>query len=257
MLPSATWTDFPVESAHRQRGSGDNAVRIPLVHFRSASLKAFAIHRLGSLVFAQGAADAKPHTLYLDDIRIEADEGSTHKPVPPANLEAKGYERHIDLHWTGAADASIAQYVIYRSRNGSPFKAIGVQRFGVNRFADYLGDEHATASYQVSARTSTMAESAPTAPATASTHPMTDDELLTMVEEASFRYYWEAAEPVSGMALESQPGADDVIATGASGFGILAMIPAADRGFISRQQGGFSFMKSHTQSVFSRCAHPQ
>ncbi len=34
---------------------------------------------------------------------------------------------------------------------------------------------------------------------------MTDDELLTMVQEASFRYYWEAAEPNSGMSRGKHP----------------------------------------------------
>jgi hypothetical protein len=64
---------------------------------------------------------------------------------------------------------------------------------------------------------------------------MSDDELLTMVEEASFRYYAEANEPHSGMTRENTPGNDDVVAVGASGFGIMALIVGADRGFISRQ----------------------
>ncbi len=65
---------------------------------------------------------------------------------------------------------------------------------------------------------------------------MTDDELLTMVQEASFRYYWEAAEPNSGMTRESTPGDDDMIAVGASGFGIMAMVVASERGFVPREQ---------------------
>jgi hypothetical protein len=35
----------------------------------------------------------------------------------------------------------------------------------------------------------------------ASTRAMSDDELLTMVQEACFRYYWEAAHPNVGMAI--------------------------------------------------------
>lgn len=217
-------------------------VQVPLGRFTSTSLKSFALHQLSAIVLTQGVADAHPHTLYVDDIRIENNRiennhASEQTPKPPAKLEARGYERHVDLRWDSAEDPTIAQYVIYRSLNGGAYKPIGVQRYGVNRYADYLGDPHATASYKVSARTSAMAESAMTAEATAKTHPMTDDELLTMVEEASFRYYWEAAEPVSGMARESQPGADDVIALGASGFGIMAMVAAVDRGFITREQG--------------------
>ena len=211
-------------------------VRLPFARFTSTSLKPFAAQRLGSIVLAQGAVDGKTHTLYLDDIRIE-NQSATAPPKPPRNLQARGYERHVDLRWSGAEDPTVAQYVIYRSLAGAPYQAIGVQRYGVDRYADYLGDPHTTASYKVAARTSALAESAMTAAATASTHPMTDDELLTMVEEASFRYYWEAAEPASGMARESQPGADDIVALGASGFGIMAMVVGVDRGFITREQG--------------------
>ena len=157
-------------------------------------------------------------------------------PPAPTHLQAKGYERHVLLRWDAVEDATVAQYVIYRSLNGGAWKPVGVQRHGVNLYSDWLGDPHAKARYRVSARKSSLAESAQSSEASAVTHPMSDDELLTMVQEASFRYYWDAAEPVSGMARESQPGADDVIATGASGFGIMAMIVAADRGFITRQQ---------------------
>jgi len=66
---------------------------------------------------------------------------------------------------------------------------------------------------------------------------MTDDELLTMVQEASFRYYWDGEHPVSGMARENLPGDDRIVATGASGFGIMALIVGVDRHFITRQQG--------------------
>jgi hypothetical protein len=212
-------------------------VRIPLTKFTSTSLRPFDSHHLAAIVFAQGAADGKAHTLYIDDIRIEDDiQGKQHTPATPKMVEAKGYERHVDLKWEALPDPTVAQFVIYRSMHGEPFHAIGVQRPGVNRFSDYLGDPHATASYEISARTSSMSESSMSAVATASTYPMSEDELLTMVQEASFRYYWEANEPNSGMTRENTPGDDDVIALGASGFGIMSIVVGADRGFITRQQ---------------------
>jgi len=211
-------------------------VRIPLDDFVRNSAEPFNPRRIGAIVFSQGRGDGKPHTLYLDDIRIQADAGATTPPQAPTHLQAKGYERHVLLRWDAASDPTVAQYVIYRALNGGAWKPVGVQRYGVGLYSDYLGDPHAKASYRVTARTSSLAESAPSAEASASTHPMSDDELLTMVQEASFRYYWNAAEPVSGMARESQPGDDDVIATGASGFGIMAMIVGAERGFVTREQ---------------------
>jgi hypothetical protein len=40
---------------------------------------------------------------------------------------------------------------------------------------------------------------------------MSDDELLTMLQEACFRYYWEGAHPISGTALENIPGDDRML----------------------------------------------
>ena len=127
--------------------------------------------RLTAIVLAQSEPDNVQHTLYIDDIRIEGGTESTVPPKPPSGLEARGYERHIDLHWHDSQDSTVAQYVIYRSLNGGPFKAIGVQRYGVGRFSDYIGDSHASATYRLTARTTTLAESAETAPATAENSP--------------------------------------------------------------------------------------
>jgi exo beta-1,2-glucooligosaccharide sophorohydrolase (non-reducing end) len=212
-------------------------VRIPLSAFRTASFHPMEPHRLSVLVFVQGAADSTPHTVFIDDIRIENDPPAGQAAPPtPQDVQATGYERHIDVTWHPVSDPALAQYVVYRSERGGPFQPIGVQRPGVNRFCDYIGDAHTMATYRVTARTSSLRESSQSVSATASTHPMTDDELLTMVQRASFRYYWEAAEPHSGMTRENTPGNDEIIALGASGFGIMAIAVGAGNGFITRQQ---------------------
>ena len=212
-------------------------IRIPLAAFQTASVHPFEPRRVNTLVWVQGAGDGAAHTLYIDDIRIEDDPPAGEAAPPtPQGVAARGYERHIDISWDSVSDPNLAQYVIYRSENGQDFQPIGVQRPGVDRYCDYTGNPQRTASYRVTARTSSLLESPPSAPATASTHSMTDDELLSMVQEASLRYYWEAAEPHSGMTRESQPGNDDLIALGASGFGIMAITVGADRGFITHQQ---------------------
>ncbi len=212
-------------------------INVPMATLLSASLHPFNSTRLEAVIFSQDAADNHPHTLYVDEIRIDNLHSVEAPPAAPTALTAKGYERHVDLTWQAPQDASTTAYVIYRSMRGSPFQAIGTQRYGVHRYTDYLGDSNAEASYKVAARTATLQQSAQTAAATAHTHPMTDDDLLTMVQEASFRYYWDGAEPNSGMALESQPGPDRLVAMGASGFGVMALVVAVDRGFITREQG--------------------
>jgi hypothetical protein len=73
---------------------------------------------------------------------------------------------------------------------------------------------------------------------------LTDDQLLTLVEKQTFNYFWDGAEPISGLARERyhsdniyQQNDKDVIATGASGFGVMSILVAIERKFITREQG--------------------
>ena len=62
---------------------------------------------------------------------------------------------------------------------------------------------------------------------------LSDTALLELVQKQTFRYFWEFGHPVSGMARERSNGnydyGDEVVTTGGTGFGIMAMIVAADR----------------------------
>ncbi|WP_316842108.1 glucoamylase family protein [Pedobacter gandavensis] len=69
---------------------------------------------------------------------------------------------------------------------------------------------------------------------------LTDDQLLDLVQKQTFRYFWDFAHPVSGMAKERSNVAfeygNEVVTTGGTGFGVMATIVAAERHFISREQ---------------------
>jgi hypothetical protein len=66
-----------------------------------------------------------------------------------------------------------------------------------------------------------------------------EPELLEHVQRQTFRFFWEAAHPVSGLAPDrrtrGQPSGDDTVATGGSGFGLMALIVAVERGWVSRE----------------------
>jgi exo beta-1,2-glucooligosaccharide sophorohydrolase (non-reducing end) len=215
-------------------------LRVPLARISNASVGHFDPHRLQAIVFSQGAADGAKHTLCVDEIRIDSSAtGGERESAPsrlpaPEHLKAVGYERHVDLSWDARDEGSLGRYVIYRSADGRNFHPIGIQVPGLTRFADFLGKTGQTAWYRVAASDQSYRESAPSAAAKASTRPLDDDALLSMLEEACFRYYWESAGPRSGMARENVPGNDRILATGASGFGIMAIVVGANRGFITR-----------------------
>ncbi|HMD39297.1 MAG TPA: glucoamylase family protein [Candidatus Acidoferrum sp.] len=217
-------------------------VKIPLNQFVTASIHPLDAHRLKSITLNQSSSDAKPHTLLLDEIKIDfaSDLDSSPKPaalLAPQNVNAKGFERHIDISWDRVSSKSLERYVIYRSFDGKNFKPIGIQEPGITRYADFLGKPGQKAFYKVAASSRSYLESPLSAEASAATRELTDDELLAMVQEACFRYYWDGAHPDAGMALENIPGDDRIVATGASGFGIMALVTGVDRGFITRQQG--------------------
>lgn len=65
---------------------------------------------------------------------------------------------------------------------------------------------------------------------------LADEDLLTEVQHQTFKYFWDFAHPASGMARERNTSAD-LVTSGGSGFGIMALIVGIERGFITRQQG--------------------
>jgi len=65
---------------------------------------------------------------------------------------------------------------------------------------------------------------------------ITDDALLTLVQKQTFKYFWDLAHPVSGLARERN-NSGDVVTSGGSGFGIMAIVAGIERNFITRAQG--------------------
>lgn len=73
---------------------------------------------------------------------------------------------------------------------------------------------------------------------------ISEDSLLNLVQYQTFQYFWDGAEPVSGMArervhLDGIYSGDDknVVTSGGSGFGLMAIVVGIERGFITRKEG--------------------
>ena len=219
-------------------------INIPLKDFGISDIDDANIKELAALAFKGGKADGKIHTLFLDDIELLPAVSPAQKLQAPVLKEAKAYERHIDISWNQPKDTEdIKYYKVYRSLDGVNFFPIGIQHTWMNRYTDFLGETDKKAYYKITAVDYAFHESPASSVYSATTYPMTDEQLLDMVQEASFRYYWEGAEPNSGMARENIPGRKDMIATGASGFGCMAVLVAAERGFITREEARNHFLK--------------
>lgn len=79
---------------------------------------------------------------------------------------------------------------------------------------------------------------------------LSDEKLLDTVQYQTFQYFWNGAEPTSGMACERihmdgiYPQNDQTVVTlGGSGFGVMAILVGVKRGFITREEALLRFQK--------------
>jgi hypothetical protein len=71
---------------------------------------------------------------------------------------------------------------------------------------------------------------------------ISDDALLTLTQQQTLKYFYDFAHPASGMARERNTSGD-VVTSGGSGFGLMALIVGVNRGFIPRADGIARFNK--------------
>jgi len=66
---------------------------------------------------------------------------------------------------------------------------------------------------------------------------LSDNELMDKIQQQTFKYFWDFAHPVSGLARERSNGDNETVTSGGSGFGIMAIPVAISRSFITRAEG--------------------
>lgn len=87
-----------------------------------------------------------------------------------------------------------------------------------------------------------------------------DDSLLTLVQQQTFKYFWDFGHPVSGMARERN-SSGETVTTGGSGFGIMSIPVAINRNFITKADGLarvqkiVSFLKNTAQHFHGAFSH--
>ncbi|RYY97870.1 MAG: beta-glucosidase [Chitinophagaceae bacterium] len=87
------------------------------------------------------------------------------------------------------------------------------------------------------------------APFNAAARPrnLSDSALLDLVQRQTFRYFWDFAHPVSGLARERSNVAFDygneVVTSGGTGFGVMSIVVAAERGWITRDTAAKHLLK--------------
>ena len=153
----------------------------------------------------------------------------------PADLVATGHDKCIYLRWEPVGGG--VRYVVERAENReSPsFQRLTSTPLHTNVYCDWLNENGKTHGYRVLA-VREGAEDSVVAAASATSVAESDEALLTFVQLATFRYFWDGAHPVSGLAYEryrkERPYV--TVTTGGSGVGLMALIVGVERGFVSR-----------------------
>jgi len=158
-------------------------------------------------------------------------------PTAPTGVVAVGYESHVELQWQPGTAPNVTGYKIYRSQDDGATYEFLKQVSNQTLATDWTGDEgqNLKRHYKITA-TTPGSESAASAWVLAETRPMNDEELMEMVQQATFRYFWDYAHPVSGLARERNNGNPDIVTTGGSGFGVMTIVVAAERGWVTREE---------------------
>ena len=71
---------------------------------------------------------------------------------------------------------------------------------------------------------------------------LTDEEIMDLTQETTFKYFWDYADANSGAAREryhpnDPTNSQNIVTTGGSGFGIMAILVGIERDYISRSEG--------------------
>jgi len=151
-------------------------------------------------------------------------------------LESTGYDMHAELNWEVLPSAD--RYEVYR-RGPADGDFNKVTTTAKLRFLDWtgrIGDDPVIYEYYVKALSLTGILLATSDTVSTFVAPLSEDGWLDMVQAHTLRYFWEYAHPVSGMARE-RFGSGDIVTTGGTGFGVMAILVGIHRGWITREAG--------------------
>lgn len=159
------------------------------------------------------------------------------KYIEARNINSQAFPAHVELTWRSPAGFL---FDIYRSSDaGRNYVHCGSSDTGY--FTDFVGKPETYPSWLLykiipqSVKLKTVRNK--TNVISVSLPQSTDSLLLDMTERYTIRYFYDFADPCTGMARERSNNRDgNIITTGGTGFGIMALIAAAERGYVSAEQ---------------------
>lgn len=152
-------------------------------------------------------------------------------------LTAEGHDCRIDLVWNPVNQPGFTHYNIYRSQNQfTGYSKINDSNHTISVYSDFIGNNTRPYWYFVRPAINNR-EQEGSIKVTATPYAMNDDQLLTSIQKAIFRYFWDFAHPDCGMARERFATYDrHKVTTGGTGMGLMTIVVGVERGFVTRDQ---------------------
>lgn len=189
------------------------------------------------------AKPEKPTVFSLNSVKVNGvNDGFKYANLGPSPVITLAFPAKIDpasvpagVQWRSAAGNNVPYKVTYKDENReltvqpeSPLS--GLTSYTLQLSTDLKSQARGNFQVPVTVKLRTGLDSTNKFPV------ISDDSLLTLVQRRTFAYFWEFGHPVSGLARERNTSGD-VVTSGGSGFGIMAVPMAVSRNFISRNQG--------------------
>lgn len=161
----------------------------------------------------------------------------------PENISGDAYPAHVELKWSNRTGFV---YEIYRSINQGKFTKLTTT--DTDHYLDFYGkplQKEQTFVYRIIPEgMNVKSTDAQKFEITVKVKPATDEALLDMTQKYATRYFMDAAEPQTGMACErSNDDNGNIVTTGGTGFGIMAIIAGAERNYYSKEKAYTSVNK--------------
>ncbi|NJC25069.1 glucoamylase family protein [Neolewinella antarctica] len=153
---------------------------------------------------------------------------------PVTGLVATAYDHHVELNWDAPTNPAVTSVRVFSAEGEGAFATVATYNTASRTHVSFLGDWNVTGRYFVRSITATGQLGAPSDTVSATTFEMTDSMLLDMVQEYTLRYFYDFGHPVSGLARERNT--TSTVTSGGSGFGVMALIVGAERGFLTYEQ---------------------
>ncbi|MGD0088389.1 MAG: glucoamylase family protein [Planctomycetota bacterium] len=194
---------------------------------------------------------------------VAAAESEAPLPVPG---EVRVLSRHlrVDLLWISAPSL---RYEVQRANAPEgPFEMLTSVLPSIPVHSDFLGRDDGEYYYRVRSLRALSKKEPPVYSAWSGVlkgRPARADAegLLTEVQEASFRYFYDCGHPVSGLAFEGLERGPDLCSIGATGMGLFTLAVGIERGFVTRQAGAqrilkiFSFLQEKVERFYGAFPH--